>query len=589
MATSLYLCRFNENPLHLELLHPCYDDDDKRPKSCWDLEDCLEAYLEDEQQKDNSPDDLPPLCYLPRPDVSFLKCRPPFVSAKESVLGLLEEDEGQPRDLPIHFKVWTASQKQQKSPKCSCSAPHHTWNRRHLDHTATPPQLPSTCTSKNHVHQNNGASTSLPQETPARPREIHWVDCRTASSSSNEKLLPNNATITHFLRSLLGVSLDASPWMKTKSCNDEHDCETTMATPMPDSSDCVILVFSSPMPELLDFRVSDACPSWSLYAVARCEFAKLSSSWKQNATTSGKQYTFPWSFNGDEIANQERSAAHLFIYRKLPIRERLSRSHPMTKEPAKAACLWETRTIYPTESSSDSSAKGNPPPFNEYRMVASPYIDPIGEYPALQSLIQPENLARIQAEAARIPQWTAWPEQQHYQMKKNNDDDDDDDGVAPWHVFPLCYTFPSNDLTKRKWIPLTTSFCPETAALLQKHLGDQLRTALFSRLDPQAVLEAHTGWQDLANYVYRIHLPLKVPAGGLCGTWVDGCVETHEMGRLQAFDDSKIHRAFNYSPTEDRIVLILDLARPLDLPLGTATGGHSDELDQFIERMGGAT
>ena len=68
---------------------------------------------------------------------------------------------------------------------------------------------------------------------------------------------------------------------------------------------------------------------------------------------------------------------------------------------------------------------------------------------------------------------------------------------------------------------------------------------------------------------------------GLCGIWVDGCVDTHEEGRIIVFDDSKAHRAFNYSDGE-RIVLIIDLARPQGLPMGTATGGHSDELDDFI-------
>jgi len=71
---------------------------------------------------------------------------------------------------------------------------------------------------------------------------------------------------------------------------------------------------------------------------------------------------------------------------------------------------------------------------------------------------------------------------------------------------------------------------------------------------------------------------------GLCGTWVDGCVETHDEGCVISFDDSKVHRAFNYSD-EDRIVLIIDLARPLGLPMGTATGGHSDELDEFINSI----
>jgi Aspartyl/Asparaginyl beta-hydroxylase len=61
-------------------------------------------------------------------------------------------------------------------------------------------------------------------------------------------------------------------------------------------------------------------------------------------------------------------------------------------------------------------------------------------------------------------------------------------------------------------------------------------------------------------------------------------VETHSVGRPLCFDDSKIHRAFNYSKSP-RIVLILDLVRPSYLPLGTATGGHSDELDNFIAQM----
>jgi aspartyl/asparaginyl beta-hydroxylase (cupin superfamily) len=194
-----------------------------------------------------------------------------------------------------------------------------------------------------------------------------------------------------------------------------------------------------------------------------------------------------------------------------------------------------------------------------------------------------EKLDSLRREARNIPQWTAWPEQNHY---ANNS----------WNVFPLCYTFPANDLQKRKFIQKTCAFVPETTKLLQS-LGPALRTALFSRLDPRARLGAHSGWSDLANHVLRVHIPLIVPGSkcadrearrncdnyseGLCGTWVDGCVETHEEGLIICFDDSKVHRAFNYSE-EERIVLIIDLARPQDLPIGTATGGHSDDLDTFI-------
>jgi hypothetical protein len=59
-------------------------------------------------------------------------------------------------------------------------------------------------------------------------------------------------------------------------------------------------------------------------------------------------------------------------------------------------------------------------------------------------------------------------------------------------------------------------------------------------------------------------------------------VQYHKQGQIIVFDDSKPHRAFNFSETSSRVVLILDLVRPSDIPLGTATGGHTDELDSFI-------
>ena len=41
-------------------------------------------------------------------------------------------------------------------------------------------------------------------------------------------------------------------------------------------------------------------------------------------------------------------------------------------------------------------------------------------------------------------------------------------------------------------------------------------------------------------------------------------------------------QAFNESE-EDRIVLILDMARPEELPIGEAQGGHTAELDNLIQ------
>ena len=86
----------------------------------------------------------------------------------------------------------------------------------------------------------------------------------------------------------------------------------------------------------------------------------------------------------------------------------------------------------------------------------------------------------------------------------------------------------------------------------------------------------------MANYVLRVHLCLDIPVMGQCGLLVDGEVQYHKQGKIVVFDDSRVHRAFNLSETEERTVLILDMLRPDYIPRGTATGGHTEELDSFV-------
>jgi aspartyl/asparaginyl beta-hydroxylase (cupin superfamily) len=97
-----------------------------------------------------------------------------------------------------------------------------------------------------------------------------------------------------------------------------------------------------------------------------------------------------------------------------------------------------------------------------------------------------------------------------------------------------------------------------------------------------AQLSSHTGWADLANYVLRCHLCLSIPVDGSCGLLVNGELQYHQQGQIIVFDDSKPHRAFNYSETSSRIVLIVDMVRPSYIPVGTATGDHTPELDSFV-------
>lgn len=505
------------------------------PKSCCELENSLEEYLSDSSSL-KSESELPPLTFFSRPDMAWLCCKPPADKNKESFLGLIEEDvlrNGDAMDLTVWY---TGVLDNEHSSGTPIEAPHGSWSRCALSYVSDPPPL------------NPGGECIAPRSGPWK---VDWVDLRSLQSSF---CIPTPAAAALFLRSLLGSQHTSSPWVE--------DEESSRGSPL-SNSDCVIVALPCRAPkELLYFRVSDASPSWSLYSVGCMTFPLVT-----------EQAPLPWQKGAPSDLRTD-----ILVYRRLSLRNALSSLHPLSKRKAPKGCLWQTRVV-PLE--------GTVPEHYEYDLVASPYINPIEEFPQLKLLSTPENLSIISNEAKKIPQWTAWPERQHYQVKRSSSGEDDD-GQAPWVVFPLCYTFPANDVSQRKWVSLTTALVPKTVSLLKECLGDSLRTALFSRLEPEAVLEAHTGWEDLANYVYRVHLPLFVPKCGLCGTWVDGCVETHEVGRYQAFDDSKTHRAFNYS-AEERVVLILDVARPSDLPLGTATGGHSDELDKFIEQMGGAS
>uniref|UniRef100_H3HC85 Aspartyl/asparaginy/proline hydroxylase domain-containing protein n=1 Tax=Phytophthora ramorum TaxID=164328 RepID=H3HC85_PHYRM len=172
--------------------------------------------------------------------------------------------------------------------------------------------------------------------------------------------------------------------------------------------------------------------------------------------------------------------------------------------------------------------------------------------------------------------WPFWPEK-HYT-----------EGDSEWRVFPFCYTFPAYDASKTAWVSPTCSMCPRTAELLRSLPG--IRTALFSKLGPNTTLSAHRGWADLANHVLRCHFPLVVPrlsTGAPCCAMVVGGETTYHAEReFIVFDDSKLHYAFNHHPDKTRLVLIIDFYRPDQLPRGRARGGHSDELDEFIETFG---
>ncbi|TMW60230.1 hypothetical protein Poli38472_000272 [Pythium oligandrum] len=183
-----------------------------------------------------------------------------------------------------------------------------------------------------------------------------------------------------------------------------------------------------------------------------------------------------------------------------------------------------------------------------------------------------EEMLAVQAGAA----WPFWPEK-HYKEEQSE-----------WRVFPFCYTFPAYDASRTTWVDHTCSLCPRTVEILRSIPG--IRTALFSKLGPQTKLNAHRGWADLSNHILRCHLGLIVPTledgKPTCAMVVGGEESAHKERDVLVFDDSKLHYAFNNHPEKTRHVLIVDLYRPDYLPRGRARGGHTDELDEFIETFG---
>jgi hypothetical protein len=562
---------------------------------------------------------MPPVNLRLSEDAGLLQCEKPkhFDRKMLSLFGIFENQSlhFHSRSLPdvmmseeeigVIVEVYKPASFDMKYNGCRCVHPHFDWERRERQHFQTP------MSGENFDDRPFQARIKIFDFS-----ELQMERRSKFSASDSNAEFPqfdNPGSICHLLRSILKCgdskigytkygSNCASPWRACCQVCEEANDDGEKSSISYDDNECdhidqvVCILLSNQINISMDaynkseiindehywnqleerelrefdsFRTSDACPNFYLYSV------------------SDLKRSFINNYSPNVPTHSSKNGYSLFVYRHLPYRPQFQsttfESNVTTNEQVQLldGCLWE-------KVKSSSLEEGAVDKFIQ-RMVAPPYQDVTDLYgDLLKEFTCHDNLKKLLEEAAKIPQWTAWPEKNHYQSDYDQSDSIDSAYPASWTVFPLCHTFPASDVSKRQFIPMTCAFVPTTTKLL-KSLGPYLRTALFSRLEPRTTLGAHTGWSDLANHVLRVHIPIKIPSGdgndGLCGTWVDGCVETHKSGRIICFDDSKVHRAFNYSD-EERIVLIVDLARPDDgFPLGTATGGHTDELDMFIKKF----
>ena len=104
--------------------------------------------------------------------------------------------------------------------------------------------------------------------------------------------------------------------------------------------------------------------------------------------------------------------------------------------------------------------------------------------------------------------------------------------------------------------------CPETTKLLDKIPG--LKVAFFSILAPHKHIPEHRGKH---KGLIRYHLGLKIPKSKAdCRIRVGDRIAYWEEGKSLIFDDTFLHEVWN-DTDEYRVVLFLDIARPLRFPM----------------------
>ena len=189
------------------------------------------------------------------------------------------------------------------------------------------------------------------------------------------------------------------------------------------------------------------------------------------------------------------------------------------------------------------------------------FFDVSTTYPPLQTLDRGfpairEELLGLLGEKQAIPKYHEVDTMQHYISGRF-------DPEKNWKVFYL-YAMGEKPAANR-------AKCPRTAALLDDVPG--LFQAFFSILDGGKSIPAHRG--PYRGYI-RYHLGLMVPEHNPPSIRVKDRVHTWKEGESILFDDSWEHEVVNKSDG-DRVVLIVDVRRPMPLPLAG--------LNRFVESV----
>jgi len=193
-------------------------------------------------------------------------------------------------------------------------------------------------------------------------------------------------------------------------------------------------------------------------------------------------------------------------------------------------------------------------PFRRFSLVGdTPFFDPV-RFPWVYTLEENWRVIRTELDAV-LERRAAIPSFQAVSSRQERLTQDD-----RWKVFFLFAYGHKAEKNCRQ--------CPHTTALLEQVPG--MKTAMFSILAPTKHLPAHQG---LYAGVLRYHLGLKVPAQAeRCRIRVADHEAHWQEGKSLVFDDTYDHEVWN-DTDEERVVLFLDVLRPLPFPIDQLNRG----------------
>ncbi len=95
-----------------------------------------------------------------------------------------------------------------------------------------------------------------------------------------------------------------------------------------------------------------------------------------------------------------------------------------------------------------------------------------------------------------------------------------------------------------------------------------VRAVFMLKIGPKTITPLNKGRPDYANSTVRCAMPIRIPGAKKSGIWNDGETKLFRDREWVIYDDSRENAMFNKHRSTDLHLLIIDTARPKNLPSG---------------------